>query len=66
MTKQTLKTGTRIQMRNGIAEIAKIGRWKKVNGPVKNYVHGMSGWHVVRFADGGELVVHEDCFSVFD
>jgi len=66
MTKQTLKTGTCIQMRNRIAEMATIGRWTKVNGPVKNHVHGMSGWHVVRFADGGELVVHEDCFSVFD
>jgi hypothetical protein len=53
-------------MRNRIAEMATIGRWTKVNGPVKNHVHGMSGWHVVCFADGGELVVHEDCFSVFD
>jgi hypothetical protein len=66
----TLKTGTRIEMHGapaipgvfpGVApEQAKIARWTKVSGPRKE------GWHIVAFADGGALCVHESRFRVVD
>jgi hypothetical protein len=64
-----IKTGTRIEMHGtpafpgfpGVApERATIARWTKVSGPIK------SGWHIVRFADGGSLCVHETRFRVID
>lgn len=64
---QTLKTGTRIQMLNRDAEIASIGRWTSINGPIKNHVAPHNGgWHLVRFDDGGSLIVHEEAFRVID
>jgi len=67
-TAQTIKTGTRIALLlgNGETEMARIGRWTKVNGPVKNHVHELGGWHVVRFDDGGGLIIHESGFRVVD
>ena len=74
----TLKTGTRIELHGtpaipsmgfpGVApEQATIGRWAAVCGPLKNHVRpGNGGWHVVRFADGGELLAHETRFRVID
>jgi hypothetical protein len=35
-------------------ELATICRWTAVNGA------RMEGWHVVKFADGGKLIVHEN------
>jgi hypothetical protein len=54
MTAQTLKAGTRIELRGapampslgfpGVApEQAKIGRWTAKNGPQKNHVFGNGG-----------------------
>lgn len=62
-----LKTGTRIEMHGMPAfpgfpgvkpELATISRWTKVSGPRRE------GWHIVRFADGGRLCVHESRFRV--
>jgi hypothetical protein len=67
--KQTIKTGTRIEFfqGHGRSEMASIGRWTKVNGPVKNHVApNNGGWHLVRFDDGGALIVHETGFRVID
>jgi hypothetical protein len=62
---QTIKTGTRIQMLNQDAELATIGRWKAVNGPIKNHISPTNGgWHVVRFDDGGGLLAHEGSFRI--
>ena len=65
----TLKTGTRIEM-HGFAgghgfpivapEQARIARWTKACGPRKE------GWHIVTFASGGQLSVHESRFRVID
>lgn len=75
MTKQTLKAGTRIELHGraafpgfpGVApEAATIARWTKANGPVKNHVHELSGWHIVQFTGGGALCVHESGFRVTD
>lgn len=74
---QTLKTGTRIELRGkpalpgfpGVApEMATIARWTAVNGPIKNHIRegGEGGWHIVKFADGGKLCVHESGFRVID
>jgi hypothetical protein len=73
---QTLKTGTRIELHGtpamagfpGVApEKATIARWTKVNGPIPNHVSPTNpGWHIVRFADGGGLCVHESRFRVID
>lgn len=64
---QTLKTGTRIQMFNSEMEMASIGRWTRRNGPTKNHVSPTNGdWHLVRFADGGALIVHRSGFRVVD
>jgi len=69
---QSLKTGTRIEMHGtpamGVApEAATIARWGKVCGPIKNHVSPTNGgWHIVKFADGGMLCVHETRFRVVD
>ena len=64
-----LKTGTRIELRGtpamgcfpGVApETATIGRWTRISGP------RMSEYHIVRFADGGQLCVHESRFRIVD
>ncbi|MCK1479358.1 hypothetical protein IVB27_32610 [Bradyrhizobium sp. 197] len=61
---QPLKTGTRIEFfvshPQGRNEMATIARWTKVSGP------RMDGWHIVKFADGGKLCVHETGFRVID
>lgn len=61
-TKQSLKTGTRIEFfvshPQGRNETATIARWTKVSGPLRE------GWHIVKFADGGKLCVHESNFRV--
>ena len=70
--KQSIKTGTRIEMHGtpamGVApEAAKIARWTAVNGWLKNHVSPTNGgWHIVKFADGGKLCVHETRFRVTD
>ena len=66
-----MKTRTRIEL-NGFPafagfpgvtpEIATIARWTAVSGPRDK----MPGWHIVRFADGGKLCVHESRFRVVD
>lgn len=68
MTKQTIKTGTRIEVLQGSGqtERATIARWRKVNGPVPNMVGELGGWHVVQYDDGGKLLVHEGGFRVID
>jgi hypothetical protein len=64
MTKQPLKTGTRIEVfvshPQGRNEQAKIVRWTKVSGARRE------GWHIVKFADGGKLCIHEEDFRVVD
>lgn len=67
---QTLKAGTRIELHGTPAcggfpsvppEKATIGRWNtRRNGPTN------PGWHLVRFDDGGQLIVHESRFRVID
>ncbi len=61
-TKQSLKTGTRIEFfvshPQGRNETATIARWTKVSGPLRE------GWHIVKFAGGGKLCVHESNFRV--
>ncbi len=71
--KQSIKAGSRIEFfvshPQGRNETAIIARWTKVNGPVKNHVgpNGTNaGWHIVKFADGGKLCVHESGFRVID
>lgn len=67
---QTLKTGTRIEFfvshPQGRNEMATIARWTKANGSVPNMAGGRTGWHIVKFADGGKLCVHESGFRVID
>ncbi len=72
---QTIKAGTRIELHGtpacggfpGVApEVATVARWTSVNGPRKNYTHDNSGWHIVKFSDGGKLCVHESRFRVID
>jgi len=69
MTAQTIKAGTRIEMHGtpamgGFAAVApeqaKIARWTAISGPIE------PGWHIVQFADGGKLCVHESRFRVID
>ena len=46
----------------GVApELAMVVRPRKENLPMPG-----PGWHVVRFADGGKLCVHESGFRVID
>lgn len=70
---QTIRAGTRIELHGTPAlgvppEQATIARWRKANddGSGVNHVRGNPGWHVVRFADGGGLMVHETRFRVID
>lgn len=73
---QSLRTGTQIELHGtpafggfpGVApEQAKIARWTKVSGPVNRVREGGEvGWHIVKFADGGRLCVHESGFRVID
>lgn len=67
---QTLKAGTRIEFfvshPQGRNETATIVRWTAISGPIKNEVRGNKGWHIVKFADGGRLCMHETGFRVID
>lgn len=67
-TAQTIKTGTRIEVFNAPSvgpELATIGRWTKANGSIKNHVSPTNGgWHVIRFDDGGKLLMHESGFRI--
>lgn len=68
---QTIKAGTRIEFfvshPQGRNEMAQIARWTKVNGQIPNHVSPANGgWHIVKFADGGKLCVHETGFRVID
>ena len=62
-----IKTGTRIEL-NGTPslgvppEMATIAKWGKKSGPREN----MLGWHIVKFNDGGSLMVHESRFRIID
>jgi hypothetical protein len=68
----TLKTGSRIELHgapaiDGIfpgapAEMATIARWTAISGPRDK----MPGWHIVKFADGGRLCIHESRFRIID
>lgn len=62
MTKQSIKAGTKVEFLvshpQGRNEIASIARWTKVNGPMQQ------GWHIVQFASGSKLCVHESGFRV--
>jgi hypothetical protein len=73
--RQTLKTGTRIELHGtpafpgfpGVApETATIARWTAANGSRKNHVADLPGWHVVKFGNGRALCVHESRFRVTD
>ena len=75
MTSQTIKAGTRIEFKGTPAigswpavtpEMATIARWTKVNGERKNHVREYGGWHVIKFADGGSLLAHQDSFRIID
>lgn len=75
MSSQSIKAGTRIETIGtpacggfpGVApEMATIARWSAVNGPVKNHVRSNGGWHIVKYASGGKLCVHESGFRVID
>lgn len=63
----TLKSGTRIEVRgqdaglNTVWEPAKIARRTKVESPKASTP---KGYHLVRFNDGGRLLVHESRFRV--
>ncbi len=68
---RTLKPGTRIELKGtpafagfpGVApEIAIIARWTAISGPRDR----MPGWHIVKFADGGKLCIHESNFRIVD
>lgn len=65
----TLKAGTRIELRGtpafsgfpGVApELAVICKPRKSQTPPS------PDWHIVQFADGGKLCVHETSFRVID
>jgi hypothetical protein len=69
----TLKPGTRIELSGfpafagfpGVApETAKIGRWIRSVMGLRS--RAPAGYHPVRFADGGCLMVHESGFRVID
>lgn len=69
----TIKAGTRIELFGtpslGVpSEMAKIGRWNtKIHGPIPNHVtRTNAGWHVVRFSDGGSMVIHQTRFRIID
>lgn len=76
-TKQTLPTGTRIELNGTPAmggfpavapEKATIGRWSRScdDGTGINNIRGRNGWHIVRFSDGARLMCHESGFRVID
>jgi hypothetical protein len=63
----TIKAGTRIEV-SGTAldwsptwEAATIARPRAENLPFPG-----EGWHLVRFADGGKLCIHQSRFRVVD
>lgn len=67
----TLQAGTRIELHGtpafagfpGVApERAAIARWTARSGPRD----AMPNWHIVKFAGGGRLCVHESRFRVID
>jgi hypothetical protein len=66
-----MEPGTRIELHGTPAlpgfpgvppEQATIARPRKGEGTPE----GLTGWHIVRFADGGRLCVHETRFRVID
>lgn len=66
----TLHPGTRIELHGtpafggfpGVApEQAKIAKPRAENLPLPGI-----GWHIVKFADGGKLCIHESRFRVID
>jgi hypothetical protein len=68
----TLRAGTRIELRGTPAmgsfpgvmpEMAAIARW---NEKVSGARDALPGYHVVKFSDGGCLLVHETRFRVID
>lgn len=65
-----LKTGTRIEVivthPLGTNEMATIARWPKACGPRDGRISPMNGWHVIKFANGGKLCIHESGFRVVD
>ena len=70
-----LKAGTRIELYGtpafpgfpGVApEMATIAGWTAANGPKNGRISPATGWHIVRFADGGKLCIHENNFRVVD
>ncbi len=71
-TQQTIKAGTRIEFPilypgyEDKPEHAVIGRWTAINGCQRNHINGNPGQHLVKFADGGALIVHQDRFRVID
>jgi len=76
MIRQTLKAGTRIET-NGFPAVGgflavppeqgRICRWTAINGPIKNHLSPTNGgWHIVEFADGGKICMHESRFRVID
>lgn len=70
--RQTLRAGTRIELNgtpslNVPPEAATIAKWTARSGAIKNHVSPTNGgWHIVKFADGGSLCVHETRFRVID
>ncbi len=59
----TIQAGTRIELHGttGVApERAVICRPRKINLPMRD------GYHLVKFADGGQICVHETGFRVLD
>lgn len=65
MTSQTLKTGTRIE----VIGFDVLGNWTFEPAIIARAVASQvrpSGYHLVRFADGGKLCVHETRFRVTD
>lgn len=67
----TIQSGTRIELHGtpaiggfpGVApEQATIARWTKVSGPRD----ALPGYHAVKFADGGKLLIHENRFRIID
>ena len=63
MTTQTLKAGTRIEFTpaGGQPEVATIVHPRASQFPLPG-----PDWHVVRFADGGGICMHETAFRVID
>lgn len=42
------------------SEKVRIMPWRKVNGPKTGPISPETGWNVIRFADGGMLLCHDE------